>query len=142
MPIKVGINGFGRIGRNIMRTAIDDKDMQFVAVNDITDAKTLAHLLKYDSVLGNLPHTITHTDNSISVEGRSFKVFKTKDPAEIDWASVGADIVVESTGLFTKGPEAKKHLRGPVKKVVISAPATDPDATFVLGGNDKAYDSR
>jgi glyceraldehyde 3-phosphate dehydrogenase len=140
MPIKVGINGFGRIGRNIVRTALDDKDVQFVAVNDITDAKTLAHLLKYDSVLGNLPHTITHTDNTISVEGKVIKVFKTKDPAEIDWASVGADIVVESTGLFTKGPEAKKHLRGPVKKVIISAPAEDPDATFVLGVNDKLYD--
>jgi glyceraldehyde 3-phosphate dehydrogenase len=140
MPIKVGINGFGRIGRNIMRTAIDDKDMQFVAVNDITDAKTLAHLLKYDSVLGNLPHTITHTDNTISVEGRSFKVFKVKDPSEIDWASVGANIVVESTGLFTKGLEAKEHLRGPVQKVVITAPAEDPDATFVLGVNDKTYD--
>jgi len=140
MPIKVGINGFGRIGRNIVRTAIGDKDIQFVAVNDITDAKTLAHLLKYDSVLGNLPNTITHTDNSISVDGKSFKVFKTKDPAEIDWASVGAEIVVESTGLFTKGPEAKKHLRGPVKKVIISAPAEDPDATFVLGVNDKLYD--
>jgi glyceraldehyde 3-phosphate dehydrogenase (phosphorylating) len=140
MPIKVGINGFGRIGRNIVRTALDDKDLQFVAVNDITDAKTLAHLLKYDSVLGNLPHTISHTDNTISVEGKVIKVFKTKDPAEIDWASVGADIVVESTGLFTKGPEAKKHLRGPVKKVIISAPAEDPDATFVLGVNDKLYD--
>jgi len=140
MAIKVGINGFGRIGRNIVRTALDDKDIQFVAVNDITDAKTLAHLLKYDSVLGNLTNTITHTDNSISVDGKSFKVFKTKDPAEIDWASVGADIVIESTGLFTKGPEAKKHLRGPVKKVIISAPAEDPDATFVLGVNDKTYD--
>jgi len=140
MPIKVGINGFGRIGRNIVRTALDDKDIQFVAVNDITDAKTLAHLLKYDSVLGNLPHTITHTDNSISVNGKSFKVFKTKDPAEIDWPGVGAEIVVESTGLFTKGPEAKKHLRGPVKKVIISAPAEDVDATFVLGVNDKSYD--
>src|SRR5208282_112299 len=118
----------------------DDKDIQFVAVNDITDAKTLAHLLKYDSVLGNLPHKVTHTDDSIAVDGRSLKVFKTKDPAEIDWASVGADIVVESTGLFTKGPEAKKHLRAPVKKVIISAPATDPDATFVLGVNDKTYD--
>ncbi len=112
MPIKVGINGFGRIGRNIVRTALDDKDIQFVAVNDITDAKTLAHLLKYDSVLGNLPHTITHTDDTISVNGKSFKVFKTKDPAEIDWASVGADIVVESTGLFTKGADARKHIRG------------------------------
>ena len=140
MPIKVGINGFGRIGRNIMRTALDDKEIQFVAVNDITDAKTLAHLLKYDSVLGNLPNTIKYTDNTISVDGKSFKVFKTKDPAEIDWSSVGADLVVESTGLFTKGPEARKHIRGPVKKVIISAPATDPDATFVLGVNDKKYD--
>jgi glyceraldehyde 3-phosphate dehydrogenase len=140
MAIKVGINGFGRIGRNIMRTALNDKDIQFVAVNDITDAKTLAHLLKYDSVLGNLPNTITHTDDTISVDGNSFKVFKTKDPSELDWASVGADIVVESTGLFTKGPDARKHIRGPVKKVIISAPATDPDATFVLGVNDKKYD--
>jgi glyceraldehyde 3-phosphate dehydrogenase len=140
MAIRVGINGFGRIGRNIVRTALDDKDIEFVAVNDITDAKTLAHLLKYDSVLGNLPHKITHTDNTISVEGKSLKVFKTKDPSEIEWNSVGADIVVESTGLFTKGPEAKKHLRGSVKKVIISAPAEDPDATFVLGVNDKIYD--
>ena len=140
MAIKVGINGFGRIGRNIMRTALNDKDIQFVAVNDITDAKTLAHLLKYDSVLGNLPNTITHTDDTISVDGKSFKVFKTKDPSELDWASVGADIVVESSGLFTKGPDARKHIRGPVKKVIISAPATDPDATFVLGVNDKKYD--
>jgi len=140
MAIKVGINGFGRIGRNIMRTALNDKDIQFVAVNDVTDAKTLAHLLKYDSVLGNLPNTITHTDDTTSVDGKSFKVFKTKDPSELDWASVGADIVVESTGLFTKGPDARKHIRGPVKKVIISAPATDPDATFVLGVNDKKYD--
>ena len=140
MAIKVGINGFGRIGRNIVRTALDDKDIQFVAVNDITDAKTLAHLLKYDSVLGNLSQTITHTDDSISVDGKSFKVFKVKDPAELDWASVGAQIVVESTGLFTKGADARKHIRGPVKKVIISAPATDPDATFVLGVNDKTYD--
>src|SRR6201985_2662849 len=142
MPIKVVINGFGRIGRNIMRTALDDKDIQFVAVNDVTDAKTLAHLLKYDSILGNLPHTITHTEDSISVDGKAFKVFKVKDPAQIDWASVGADIVVESTGLFTKGEEAKKHLRGPVKKVIISAPADGPDATFVLGVNDSTYDPK
>jgi len=142
MSIKVGINGFGRIGRNVVRTAIDDPEIQFVAVNDITDAKTLAHLLKYDSVLGNLPHKITHTDDSISVDGKSFKVFKIKDPAAIDWASVGAEIVVESTGLFTKGAEAKKHLRGPVKKVIISAPSEGPDATFVLGVNDKLYDPK
>ncbi len=140
MPIKVGINGFGRIGRNIVRTALDDKEIQFVAVNDITDSKTLAHLLKYDSVLGNLPHTITHTEDTISIEGKAIKVFKVKDPAEIDWSSVGADIVIESTGLFTKGADARKHIRGSVKKVIISAPATDPDATFVLGVNDKTYD--
>ncbi len=140
MPIKVGINGFGRIGRNIMRTALDDRSIEFVAVNDVTDAKTLAHLLKYDSILGNLPHKVTHTEDSIAVEGRSFKVFKVKDPAEIDWPSVGADIVVESTGLFTKGSDAAKHRRGPVKKVIISAPATDPDHTLVLGVNDNTYD--
>ena len=140
MPIKVGINGFGRIGRNIVRTALDDKDIQFVAVNDVTDAATLAHLLKYDSILGNLHHKVTHTDDSITVEGKTFKVFKTKDPAEIDWSSVGADIVVESTGLFTKGADARKHLRGSVKKVIISAPADGPDATFVLGVNDNTYD--
>jgi glyceraldehyde 3-phosphate dehydrogenase len=140
MSIKVGINGFGRIGRNIMRSAIDDNDIQFVAVNDITDAATLAHLLKYDSILGNLHHRMSHTEDSITVEGKTFKVFKTKDPGEIDWASLGADIVVESTGLFTKGADAKKHLRAPVKKVIISAPADGPDATFVLGVNDNTYD--
>jgi glyceraldehyde 3-phosphate dehydrogenase len=140
MPVKVGINGFGRIGRNITRTAIDDRDIEIVAVNDITDAKTLAHLLKYDSILGNLPQKVTHTEDSISVEGKSFKVFKTKDPAQLDWASVGAQVVIESTGLFTSGPDAAKHLRGPVKKVIISAPATDPDLTVVLGVNEKTYD--
>jgi glyceraldehyde 3-phosphate dehydrogenase len=140
MPIKVGINGFGRIGRNVVRAALGT-DIQFVAVNDITDAKTLAHLLKYDSILGNLPNAVTHTEDSIAVDGRSFKVFKTKDPAEIDWASVGAEIVVESTGLFTKGSDAKKHMRGPVKKVLISAPATDPDHTIVMGVNDKTYEA-
>src|ERR1035438_4522619 len=118
MAIKVGINGFGRIGRNIMRTAIDDKEIEFVAVNDVTDAATLAHLLKYDSVLGNLHHRISHTEHAITVEGKTFKVFKVKDPGEIDWSGVGADIVVESTGLFTKGADAKKHLRGSVKKVI------------------------
>jgi glyceraldehyde 3-phosphate dehydrogenase len=140
MPVKVGINGFGRIGRNIFRAALGDPAIEIVAVNDITDSKTLAHLLKYDSILGNLPNKITHTDDTISVDGKCFKVFRTKDPAEIDWPSVGATIVVESTGLFTKGSDAAKHLRGPVKKVIISAPATDPDATFVLGVNDKTYD--
>ncbi|MGA9884583.1 MAG: type I glyceraldehyde-3-phosphate dehydrogenase [Candidatus Acidiferrales bacterium] len=140
MAVKVGINGFGRIGRNIYRAALGDSAIEIVGVNDITDAKTLAHLLKYDSILGNLPNKVTHTDDSISVDGKSFKVFKTKDPAEIDWTSVGATIVVESTGAFTKGADARKHIRGPVKKVMISAPATDPDHTVVLGVNDKTYD--
>ncbi len=141
MAVKVGINGFGRIGRNIYRAAIGDAAVEIVGVNDITDAKTLAHLLKYDSILGNLPNKVTNTDDSIAVDGKSFKVFKTKDPGEIDWASVGATIVVESTGAFTKGSEARKHIRGPVKKVMISAPATDPDHTIVLGVNDKTYDA-
>jgi len=141
MSIKVGINGFGRIGRNIYRAALADPAIEIVAVNDITDPKTLAHLLKYDSILGNLPNTVTHTDNSISVDGKSIRVFKVKDPAELDWPSVGAEIVIESTGLFTTGAAARKHLRGPVKKVIISAPATDPDFTVVLGVNDKAYDN-
>ena len=141
MPIKVGINGFGRIGRNIYRAALGDPAIEIVAVNDITDPKTLAHLLKYDSILGNLTHKVTHGDKTISVDGKSFQVFKVKDPAELDWPSVGAEIVVESTGIFTTGPEARKHMRGPVKKVIISAPATDPDFTIVLGVNDKAYDS-
>ncbi len=140
MPVKVGINGFGRIGRNIFRAALGDPAIEIVAVNDITDSKTLAHLLKYDSILGNLTNKVTYTDDSISVDGKAMKVFRTKDPAEIDWPSVGASIVVESTGLFTKGSDAAKHIRGPVKKVIISAPATDPDATFVLGVNDKTYD--
>jgi glyceraldehyde 3-phosphate dehydrogenase len=140
MAIKVGINGFGRIGRNIFRAALGHRDIEIVAVNDITDSKTLAYLLKYDSILGNLSHKVTHTDDTISVDGKSFRVFKVKDPAALDWASVGAQIVVESTGLFTSGPEARKHIRGPVRKVLISAPATDPDHTIVLGVNDKTYD--
>jgi glyceraldehyde 3-phosphate dehydrogenase len=140
MPVKVGINGFGRIGRNIFRAALGDRDIEVVAVNDITDSKTLAHLLKYDSILGNLTNQVTFTGDTISVDGKSLKVFRTKDPADLDWASVGASIVLESTGLFTNGSDARKHIRGPVKKVIISAPATDPDATFVLGVNEKTYD--
>src|ERR1700676_1635540 len=140
MPIKVGINGFGRIGRNIMRASLGNPAIEFVAVNDVTDSKTLAHLLKYDSVLGNLHQKVTHTDNSIAVDGKSFRVFKTRDPGEIDWTSVGAEIVIESTGLFTKASDAAKHKRGPVKKVIISAPATEEDLTVVLGVNDKMYD--
>ncbi len=140
MSIKVGINGFGRIGRNIFRASMSDPSIEIVAVNDITDPKTLAHLLKYDSILGNLPNHVGHTADSIVVDGKSFKVFKVKSPAELDWASVGATLVVESTGLFTKGEDARKHIRGPVKKVIISAPATDPDFTVVLGVNQKNYD--
>ncbi len=140
MAVRVAINGFGRIGRNIFRAALGDPEIEVVAVNDVTDARTLAHLLKYDSILGNLPNQIAHTEESISVDGRSFRVFRGKSPAELDWASVDAAIVVESTGLFTKGSEARKHLRGPVKKVLISAPATDPDTTLVLGVNDRTYD--
>ena len=140
MPIKVGINGFGRIGRNIVRASLGNSAIEFVAVNDITDSLTLAHLLKYDSVLGNLHQKVTHTEDSIAVDGKSFRVFKTKDPAEIDWSSVGAEIVIESTGLFTKAADAAKHKRGTVKKVIISAPATGEDLTVVLGVNDKWYD--
>jgi glyceraldehyde 3-phosphate dehydrogenase len=140
MAIKVGINGFGRIGRNILRTALNDSNLEFVAVNDLAEPKTLAHLLKYDSILGNLPHKITATADSIKIEDRSIRVFAEKDPAKLDWGSVGAQVVVESTGRFTNADDAKKHLRGPVKKVIISAPAKNEDVTLVLGVNDNAYD--
>ena len=140
MAVKVGINGFGRIGRNIFRTSIGDPDIDFVAVNDLTDTKTLAHLLKYDSVLGNLDHEITSmTENGIKVENDEFRVFSQRDPAAIDWESVGAEIVIESTGIFTKAEDAKKHLRGSVKKVIISAPAKNEDITIVLGVNEDKY---
>ena len=139
MAVRVGINGFGRIGRNIFRTSMGDPDIDIVAVNDLTDTKTLAHLLKYDSVLGNLDHEISSTENGISVEGDEFRVFSQRDPAAIDWASVGAEIVIESTGIFTKAEDAKKHLRGSVKKVIISAPAKNEDITIVLGVNESKY---
>src|SRR3954462_1820038 len=142
MAVKVGINGFGRIGRNVYRASIGDPEINFVAVNGLTDTKTLAHLLKYDSVLGNLDHEITATENGIKVEGDEFRVFSERDPAAIDWESVGAEIVIESTGHFTKAEDAKKHLRGSVKKVIISAPAKNEDITIVLGVNDAAYDPR
>jgi glyceraldehyde 3-phosphate dehydrogenase len=142
MAVKVGINGFGRIGRNIFRTSLGDPDIDFVAVNDLTDTKTLAHLLKYDSVLGNLDHEITSTENGIAVEGEEFRVFSQRDPAAIDWESVGAEIVVESTGIFTKAEDAKKHLHGSVKKVIISAPAKNEDITIVLGVNEEQYDPK
>jgi glyceraldehyde 3-phosphate dehydrogenase len=139
MAVKVGINGFGRIGRNVLRAAIGDPDIDFVAVNDLTDTKTLAHLLKYDSLLGNLDHEISAGENSIKVDNEEFKVFSERDPAVIDWESVGAEIVIESTGRFTKAEDAKKHLRGAVKKVIISAPAKNEDITIVLGVNQDKY---
>ena len=140
MAVRVAINGFGRIGRNIFRAAIGDPAVEIVAVNDLTDAKTLGHLLKYDSILGNLPNRVTSSEDSIQVDGRSIRVFRVKELDKVDWPSTGAEIVVESAGVFNKGPEARKHIRGPVKKVLITAPATDPDCTLVLGVNDKTYD--
>src|SRR5215831_3054623 len=142
MAVKVGINGFGRIGRNIFRTAIGDNDIDFVAVNDITDTKTLAHLLKYDSVLGNLHHEISASANGIKVEGDELRVFSERDPEAIPWESVGAEIVIESTGRFTKAEDAKKHLHGGVKKVIISAPAKNEDITIVMGVNEDKYDPK
>ncbi|MGI9165454.1 MAG: type I glyceraldehyde-3-phosphate dehydrogenase [Pyrinomonadaceae bacterium] len=141
MAVKVGINGFGRIGRNIYRTSLGDPDIDFVAVNDLTDTKTLAHLLKYDSVLGNLQQNISSTETGIKVGKDEFRVFSEKDPAAIDWESVGAEIVIESTGLFTNAEDAKKHLRGTVKKVIISAPAKNEDITIVLGVNEDKYNA-
>lgn len=141
MAVKVGINGFGRIGRMLFRASLGDSEIDFVAVNDITDPPTLAHLLKYDSNLGTLDAEVSYDEDSISVNGKSFKVFKVKEgPASIDWASVGAQIVVESTGLFTHRAAAEQHLRGPVKKVIISAPAKEEDITIVLGVNQDKYD--
>ncbi|HMD72039.1 MAG TPA: type I glyceraldehyde-3-phosphate dehydrogenase [Bryobacteraceae bacterium] len=140
MAVKVGINGFGRIGRNVVRAALGRNDVEFVAVNDLTDTKTLAHLLKYDSVLGTLPVAISAEADSIIVDGKKIKVFATKDPAALDWESVGAQVVLESTGKFTDAKEACKHIRGPVKKVIISAPAKNEDITIVMGVNDSAYD--
>ncbi len=139
MPVKVGINGFGRIGRNVVRAALHNPEIEFVAVNDLTDTKTLAHLTKYDSVLGTLHEEVKVEGDSILVGDRKIKVFAVKDPAELDWSSLGVQIVVESTGRFTDGKDAKKHLRGTVKKVIISAPAKDEDVTIVLGVNDAAY---
>jgi glyceraldehyde 3-phosphate dehydrogenase len=141
MSIKVGINGFGRIGRNVVRAGLDRPDIEFVAANDLTDTKTLAHLLKYDSILGPLHADVKIDGDTIVVCGsRRIKIFAIKDPAEIDWSSLGAQIVIESTGKFTDANDAKKHLRGTVKKVIISAPAKNEDLTIVLGVNDKSYD--
>ncbi len=140
MGIKVGINGFGRIGRNVLRASLGDSDIDFVAVNDITDTKTLAHLLKYDSVLGNLEEDVAATEKGLRVGSDEFAVFAVRDPAQIPWESVGAEVIIESTGLFTNAEDAKKHLRGSVKKVIISAPAKNEDITIVMGVNDEKYD--
>jgi glyceraldehyde 3-phosphate dehydrogenase len=140
MAVKVGINGFGRIGRNVFRAAIGNGDLDFVAVNDLTSPATLAHLLKYDSILGNLPNKIEAGDDYIAVDGKKIKVYAEKDPAKLPWADVGAQVVVESTGRFTDANVAKAHLGPTVKKVIISAPASNEDVTIVLGVNEDKYD--
>src|SRR6201986_1307649 len=142
MAVKVGINGFGRIGRNVFRAALGNPDIEFVAVNDLTSPETLALLLKYYSILGNLPHEIVAGDDFISVDGKKLKVYAERDPAKLDWSSVGAQVVIESTGHFTDATKAKAHLQGTVKKVIISAPATNEDLTIVLGVNEKKYDPK
>jgi glyceraldehyde 3-phosphate dehydrogenase len=141
MAVRVGINGFGRIGRNVFRAAHEsDADVEIVAVNDITDAGTLGHLLKYDSVYGNFPGEVTVGDGALTVDGREVKVLAERDPAALPWGDLGVDVVIESTGFFTKREDAAKHLDGGAKKVIISAPATGPDATVVLGVNFDTYD--
>jgi glyceraldehyde 3-phosphate dehydrogenase len=140
MAVKVGINGFGRIGRNIMRAALGDKNIDFVAVNDLTSAHTLAHLLKYDSVLGNLHARVEAKDDRISVDGEEFKVLSVRDPAQLPWKDLGVDVVFESTGLFTNREAAAKHITAGAKKVIITAPAKGPDITLVLGVNEDKYD--
>jgi glyceraldehyde 3-phosphate dehydrogenase len=141
MAVKVGINGFGRIGRNIMRAAMGTNDIDFVAVNDLTNAATLAHLLKYDSVLGNLRADVKATADGITVDGDEFKVLSVKDPAQLPWKDLGVDVVFESTGLFTSRDAAAKHITAGAKKVIITAPAKGPDITLVLGVNDDKYDA-
>jgi glyceraldehyde 3-phosphate dehydrogenase len=140
MPIKVGINGFGRIGRNVVRAGLANPEVEFVAANDLTDTKTLAHLMKYDSILGTLKADVRADGEDLVINDKRLKIFAIKDPAEIDWSSLGVQVVVESTGRFTDAKDASKHLRGSVKKVIISAPAKDEDITIVLGVNDNMYD--
>src|SRR5947209_17335536 len=141
MAVKVGINGFGRIGRNVLRAALGNPEIEFVAVNDLTSPATLAHLLKYDSILGNLTNEIKVEGDSIVVDGKKIKVYAEKDPAKLPWADVGAQVVIESTGRFTDATVAKAHLGATVKKVIISAPATNEDITLVLGVNEDKYDA-
>jgi len=141
MTIKVGINGFGRIGRNVFRAAFSDPDIEIAAVNDITDAATLAHLLKYDSILGTFNADIEASDNAIITNNHSVKVLSERDPGNIPWKDFGVSVVIESTGLFRKKPDASKHIEsGGAKKVIISAPAVEPDVTLVLGVNEEIYD--
>ncbi len=140
--MKVGINGFGRIGRNIMRAALASNDIDFVAVNDLTNAATLAHLLKYDSVLGNLSADVKASADGITVDGDEFKVLSVKDPAQLPWKDLGVDVVFESTGAFANREGATKHLQAGAKKVIITAPAKGPDITLVLGVNDEKYDPK
>lgn len=141
MAVKIGINGFGRIGRNYLRAALaQGSDLDIVAVNDLTDNKTLAHLLKYDSVTGRLAEDVSYTEDSITVGGKTIKVFEERDPANLPWGELGVDIVIESTGRFTKAEDAKKHIQGGAKKVLISAPATGDDVTIVMGVNEDQYD--
>jgi glyceraldehyde 3-phosphate dehydrogenase len=140
MAIRVGINGFGRIGRNILRAALQERELEFVAVNDITDAPSLAHLLKYDSILGNLPDEVTAEGDTIHVAGRSVKVLAMKDPGQLPWKSLGVEYVIESTGLFTEAEKAKAHISAGAKKVIISAPAKNEDITIVMGVNHEKYD--
>jgi len=142
MPVRVGINGFGRIGRNIMRAALGDKNIDIVAVNDLTNAKTLAHLLKYDSVLGNLHAPVEASDDGITVDGDAFKVLSMKDPAQLPWKDLGVDVVFESTGIFATREGASKHVTAGAKKVIITAPAKGPDITVVLGVNEDQYDPK
>src|SRR5436305_8880773 len=141
MPVRVGINGFGRIGRNVFRAALArDADIDWVAVNDLTDSKTLAHLLKYDSILGRYPGTVVETDTGLLVDGKELRVLADRDPANLPWGDLGVDVVIESTGFFTKHDDAAKHLAGGAKKVLISAPASGEDVTVVLGVNFDKYD--
>ena len=139
--INVGINGFGRIGRNFFRASLTNPDINIIGINDLTDNATLAHLLKYDSILGRLGLEVTFTDDTITVGGKTIKVFAERDPANLPWGSIGVDVVVESTGHFTKAADAKKHITAGAKKVIISAPASDEDITIVMGVNHKNYDA-
>jgi glyceraldehyde 3-phosphate dehydrogenase len=142
MSIRVGVNGFGRIGRVFFRTALNDKDIEVVGVNDLADAKTLAHLLKHDSVHGTLAAEVKAKDGAIFVDGREIRVSAVKDPASLPWKDLGVDVVIESTGVFRDTATASKHLQAGARKVIITAPAKDPDVTIVLGVNDQAYDAR